>query len=76
MGRRWRYVLWVYIAGSLLTTAMMLQQAYASGGFQRDHSTADLLGLAALHLATATLWPVLVVVGVLQYLGILPPITF
>jgi hypothetical protein len=77
MGRKWRYVLWVYVAGALLTAALYLQGAYENGGFQRHHSMIDLLVLAALYLATAILWPVLIVVGILQYFGVLPhPITF
>jgi hypothetical protein len=72
MGRKWRYVLWVYVAGALLTAAVMIQNAHANGGFQRKHSVFDLLVLTALYAATSILWPVLVVVVILQYFGILP----
>ena len=65
-------MLWVYVAGALLTAAVMIQNAYANGGFQRKHSVFDLLVLTALYAATSVLWPVLVVVVILQYFGILP----
>jgi hypothetical protein len=44
--------------------------------FNASHSIIGLLILAALYLATAAVWPVLIVVGILQYFGMLPhPIT-
>jgi hypothetical protein len=72
MGRKWRYLLWFYLTGALLTAAMLFLTAYSNGGFQRHHSIVDLLVLAALYSATALLWPVLFIVLALQYFGVLP----
>jgi hypothetical protein len=76
MSRKWRYILWVYGAGALITLTLFVHSAYMSGGFQRPHAVVELLFIAALYLVTAMLWPVLIVIGILQYFGVLPqPIT-
>ena len=76
MSRKWRYVLWAYGAGALITLTLFVHNAYMNGGFQRHHDAMDLLVLAALYSVTAMLWPVLIVIGVLQYFGLLTqPIT-
>jgi hypothetical protein len=74
MGRKLHFVMWAYLACALLTEAMLVQDAYASGGFQRSHSIHDLLVLVAVYLATAILWPVLFAIVALQYFGVLPAI--
>jgi hypothetical protein len=77
MSKKWRYALWVYLAGALLTETTLFLEAYRNGGFQREHSISDLLVLAIFYLTSAAFWPVLLVVGILQYFGILhQPITF
>lgn len=70
MGRKWHWVLWIYVAGFLLMQAHNLYAAYASGGFQREHGTRDLLVLAAIYLGFGALWPVVLVVTILQGLGL------
>ena len=72
MGRKWRYLLWFYLTGALLMAVMLVQTAYSSGGFQRQHSMVELLVLAGLYSAATLLWPVLFVVVTLQYFGVLP----
>jgi hypothetical protein len=55
----------------------LLWSAHDSGGFQRHHTLGELAILGGGYLAAALLWPVLIVVGLLQYLRFLPhPITF
>jgi hypothetical protein len=73
----WRRItLWVYLVGGAICELMALWGAYDSGGFERNHTLADLAIIGGLHLAMALLWPVVLAVGVLQYLGLLPhPIT-
>jgi len=51
---------------------LLLWGAYDSGGFQRHHSLPDLLFLGAFYLAIPLLWPVMLLVAVLQLVGILP----
>jgi hypothetical protein len=74
MDRKWRHLLWFYLPGALLTAVDLVQTAYSSGGFQRQHSMVDLLVLAALYSAATLLWPVLFVTVALQYFGALPAI--
>jgi ABC-type multidrug transport system permease subunit len=52
--------------------AMLVLDAYGNGGFQRQHSLVDLIIIAALYLASAALWPLLVVLLILVYFGVLP----
>jgi len=77
MSRHGRYAIWIYAVGAFAVEVLLMLQAYANGGFQRSHDAADLLVIVAFHLLTAMLWPLLIVVGALQYAGLLPhPITF
>lgn len=77
MNRWQRITLWVYLAGGAICELMALWGAYDSGGFEHHHTLADLAIVGGIHLAAALLWPVVLVVGVLQYFGFLPhPITF
>ena len=77
MSRKWRYLPWIYLVGALVVDVLLMLQAYASGAFQSSHDAAGLLVPAALYLLAATLWPLLIVVGALQYVGLFPhPITF
>lgn len=72
-----RCILALYMVGALLMTILNFYNAYASGGFQRSHSVVDFIIIAALYLGSAILWPLIIVVGVLQHFGVLPqPITF
>jgi hypothetical protein len=76
MSRKWRYVLCAYVAGALLTAVLLVQSAYLSGGLERPHAAGDFLLIAAVNLAMIILWPLLILVGLLQYFGVLPyPIT-
>lgn len=77
MKRGLRIALWVYLAGAVACELLLLWNAYDNGGFRRHHTLADLAIVGSLDLATALLWPIVLVVGVLQYFGVLPhPITF
>jgi hypothetical protein len=77
MKRGIRIALWVYLAGALIFELEMLWSAYDNGGFQRHHSAADLAILALFYTAVPLLWPAVVVMIVLQFIGVLPPtITF
>jgi hypothetical protein len=75
---RWRrIILLVYLTGGTVFELMLLWVAYDGGGFERHHTLADLAIVGGIHLALVLLWPVVLVVGVLQYFGLLPhPITF
>jgi hypothetical protein len=70
MGRNWRYVLWVYVAGAVATLALLIQNAYGNGGFERHHNGADIVIIAATYLAAAALWPLMIVWIILIYFGL------
>src|ERR1700681_3971687 len=70
MGKKWRYILYIYAAGALIMEATLILDAYGNGGFQRQHSVTDLIVLAALYLAVAALWPLLIVILTLVYFGV------
>jgi hypothetical protein len=72
MGRKLRYVSYIYMTGALVMEATLVLSAYENGGFQRAHTLSDLILLAAIYLTAAALWPLLVVTLTLQYFGILP----
>ena len=72
MGRKWRYVIWVYVAGAVVTVVLCVLNAYGNGGFQRHHGVMDLLTIAAIYLAAAILWPVLIAWAILLYFGLAP----
>jgi hypothetical protein len=72
MGKKRRYILYVYAAGALITEALLVLDAYGNGGFQRQHSVSQLMIIAAFHLAFDALWPLIVVILTLVYLGVLP----
>jgi hypothetical protein len=72
MGRKWRYVFYIYATGALITEASLVLNAYESGGFQRAHTVSDLILLGAIYLTTAALWPLLIATLTLQYFGVLP----
>ncbi len=72
MSKKWRYVLYIYLAGALVMEATLILNAYGNGGFQRQHSVRDLMILTALYLTTAALWPLLIVILALVYFGVLP----
>jgi hypothetical protein len=68
MGRKWRYVLFIYAAGALVMEATLILQAYENGGFQRQHSIIGWIITAAVHLAFDALWSLLAVISALVYL--------
>jgi hypothetical protein len=72
MGRKRRYVVYIYAVGALVVEACLVLDAYGNGGFQRQHSVIGLIIIAALYLATAALWPLLIVILALIYFGVLP----
>jgi hypothetical protein len=77
MTRSRRIILWVYLSGGVICEILALWGAYDSGGFERDHTLRDLAMIGGIHLTAALLWPIVLVVGLLQYFGILRhPITF
>ena len=71
MSRKWLYVLYAYAAGAIVMEAILVLQAYENGGFQRQHSITGWIITAASHLAFDALWPLLVVILVLVYCGVL-----
>ncbi|KRQ98971.1 hypothetical protein CP49_35660 [Bradyrhizobium valentinum] len=75
--RRWKVILAAYLVGLLICELLLLLSAYQSGGFDRPHSLADLAIIGSYHLATGLLWPVVLIVFILQLSGLLPqPIQF
>lgn len=77
MSWRLRCSLWIYAIGAIVMEALLLVGAYQAGGFERSHTFWDLIAIGALHLVTAALWPLVIVVVALQWFGVLPqPITF
>lgn len=72
MNRKWRYVLYVYVAGALVMEAGQIRHAYENGGFQRQHSIFGWIITATAHLTFDALWPLLVVILILVYFGVLP----
>ncbi|WP_407179371.1 hypothetical protein [Bradyrhizobium sp. STM 3562] len=71
MARKGRYASFIYPIGALATEIALLYGAYENGGFWREHTARDLLIIGTIHLATAALWPALVVTLVLIYFGAL-----
>ena len=77
MKQRTRIILGVYSVGVAIIELLLLWNAYHNGGFQRPHTLTDLAIVAGLHMAVGLLWPIVTVVAVLQYFGLLPhSITF
>jgi hypothetical protein len=74
MGKKWRYASFLYLIGAFATEVMLIYGAYENGGFQREHTARDPAIIAAIHLATAALWPALIVIPALMYFGALPRI--
>ena len=72
MGGKWRYASFVYLIGALATEIDLIYGAFENGGFQREHTARDLMVVAAIHLATAGLWPALIVIFALMHFGVLP----
>ena len=72
MGRKWRYIIYIYITGALIMEAALVLNAYGSGGFERAHTVSDLIVLTGIYLTAAALWPLLIATLTLQYFGILP----
>jgi hypothetical protein len=72
MSKKWRLLFWWYGAGAFLTVVALVYNAYGSGGFQRNHTSLELLFLGVLYLATSVFWPAIVVLVILRYFGVLP----
>ena len=73
---KWKVGVWVYLTGGVACALLLLWDAYNNGGFQRHHTFAELAIVGILDLATAFLWPVVLIVAIFQYFGLLPhPIT-
>jgi hypothetical protein len=74
---RWKVVLTIYFVGFLICELLGLWGAYQSGGFDRPHTLTDLTVIGIYYLVTGLLWPIVLIVVVLQLLGLLPhPIQF
>jgi hypothetical protein len=74
---RWKVGLTIYFVGFLICEALLLWSVYEAGGFDRSHTFADLAMIGTFHLVTGILWPVVLVVLILQLAGLLPhPIEF
>ena len=67
MGRKWRFICWIYAGVAVVTLALFVWDAYRNGGFQRHHEVKDLVTIAAIYSAAAVLWPVLIVWVILIY---------
>jgi len=66
----------IYIAGALITAAILIGNGIFNGGLERRHDLSDWIALTAIYIACSALWPILVVIGILQLLGIVRmPIT-
>jgi len=75
--RRWKAVLAIYLVGFLICELLLLLGAYQNGGFDRPRTLADLAIIGSYYLAAGLLWPVVLIVIVLQLSGLLPqPIQF
>ena len=74
---RWKAVLATYLIGLLICELLLLLGVYQSGGFDRPHTLAGLAIIGSYYLAAGLLWPVLLIVIILQLSGLLPrPIQF
>jgi hypothetical protein len=73
MNRRAKYALAVYLLGAAAVEAILIYNAISNGGIARlaNKGAADILLTIAIHLAFSLLWPVLPIIAVLQYLGLL-----
>ena len=72
MNQRIRSALLIYSAGALVLELLLLWTTYDNGGFHRNHTVAQLAIAIVVHVAAAVLWPVIVVVLLLQIAGVLP----
>jgi hypothetical protein len=72
MTRTRPFILWIYLIGVVMCESLLRWNAYDNGGFQRHHTLADLVVLAGFYLAAGLLWPIVFVMGALQYFGLLP----
>jgi hypothetical protein len=72
MDRKRRYFIWIYIAGAFITALSGVQSIYQNGGFQRHHAATELLITAILFSISVALWPILIVIAILQFCGMLP----
>jgi hypothetical protein len=74
---RLRFSLWTYAVGAGVMEGLLLLGAYQSGGFERSHGIWDLVQIGIYHVVIAALWPLVVVMIILQLVGLLPrPISF
>jgi hypothetical protein len=71
-GSKWRYALWTYGAGAFLMVMLLLYNIYDSGGFQRSHTIAGLLLAAGFYGVLVLLWPIFLVLLLLQLVRVLP----
>jgi hypothetical protein len=77
MKRRTKIILWIYLVGFAICELLLLWGTYDSGGFQRHHTLTTLVVITGYHLVAGALWPIVAIIGTLQYFGFLPhPITF
>jgi hypothetical protein len=77
MRHRLKVGLAIYFLGFLICELLILWGAYQNGGFDRSHTLNDLTITATYYLVTGLLWPVVLIVVILQLLGFLPhPIEF
>jgi len=61
----------VYLAGCVVTGIILIWSAVGNGGLQRQQSLREWLLLVALYVVCAGLWPIVFLVFVLMYLGII-----
>lgn len=64
------YSLKAYAVGAFVVAAILIGNGVANGGLDRHHDLKGWLGLIAIYFAVIAFWPVLIVVGILQLLGI------
>ena len=61
----------IYLTGAAVMMAYLGWSGVASGGLERHHDFKDGLFLAAIYTATCALWPVMLVLIVLIYFGVI-----
>ncbi|UFZ05785.1 hypothetical protein LQG66_05590 [Bradyrhizobium ontarionense] len=69
---RWKKVtLGIYVIGVIAFGLWMLWNIYDNGGFSRSHTPVDFLVAAELNFALILLWPLVLILLLLFWLGLL-----
>jgi hypothetical protein len=68
--RVFRYILNVYLVGVVVMAIYLVWSSIHGGGLEREHSARELLLIALFMTACSVLWPVLLTLACLTYLGV------